>query len=335
MTQHSASTQTGWTGIGSFSGTHIDQALRVAFEHAPELPFLPELPARGPGADIIGRTAGLLVDLPVDLVPAGWRLVSRPGRDVQRVADMWERDLDALADFAADHDGQFKTQLSGMWTLAARLVLPGGSPLLADSVATQDVFASLLEGVRTHIAELRRRLPKATLVLQLDEPSLPVVLAGGLPTESGLSHLRPVEAVEVRRALGRLIAGVAPVPVVVRCASKRTPCGLIASAGAAGVSVNLDDIDLESPDTIDPLAAAVDGGVALWLGTAPSRGETTDLSDPTVRLTQVQTLWSRLGQRPSAVVLTPMGGLAEATIGYASAALDHCRTLAHRLDVER
>ena len=50
----------------------------------PDLPYLPELPARGPGADMIGRAAALLVELPVDLQPAGWRLVDRPGRDQAR-----------------------------------------------------------------------------------------------------------------------------------------------------------------------------------------------------------------------------------------------------------
>ena len=43
------------------------------------IPHLPEIPGRGPGADIIGRGAGMSVDLPVDLQPSGWRFVDRPG----------------------------------------------------------------------------------------------------------------------------------------------------------------------------------------------------------------------------------------------------------------
>ena len=62
------------------------------------LPHLPETPARGPGADIIGRAAGLLVDLPVDLQPSGWRLVDRPGRDAGRTASLHREDLDELAE---------------------------------------------------------------------------------------------------------------------------------------------------------------------------------------------------------------------------------------------
>ena len=64
----------------------------------PDLPHLPELPARGPGADMIGRTAALLIDLPVDLQPSGWRLADRPGRDLRRPRDLLARDLDALED---------------------------------------------------------------------------------------------------------------------------------------------------------------------------------------------------------------------------------------------
>ena len=44
-----------------------------------DLPFLPELPARGPGADMIGRTAGMLVELYARVEPSGWRFGDRPG----------------------------------------------------------------------------------------------------------------------------------------------------------------------------------------------------------------------------------------------------------------
>ena len=55
------------TGIGSLPGEDMDAALALVFTELPDLPHLPELPARGPGADMIGRTASALVDLHVDL----------------------------------------------------------------------------------------------------------------------------------------------------------------------------------------------------------------------------------------------------------------------------
>ena len=50
------------TGIGSMPGTDPAEAMRVIAGELPGFPHLPELPARGPGADLTGRTAGLLVD---------------------------------------------------------------------------------------------------------------------------------------------------------------------------------------------------------------------------------------------------------------------------------
>lgn len=55
------------TGIGSLPGTDIVEAVKYVFGELPALPHLPELPARGPGADMIGRSAAFLTDLPVEL----------------------------------------------------------------------------------------------------------------------------------------------------------------------------------------------------------------------------------------------------------------------------
>src|SRR5690242_15171104 len=99
-------------------GDDIDAALALVFTELPDLPHLPELPARGPGADLVGRTAATLVDLHVDLQPSGWRLVARGGIDERRAGEMLERDLDALVPVAATHDGPLKVQLCGPLTLA-------------------------------------------------------------------------------------------------------------------------------------------------------------------------------------------------------------------------
>lgn len=66
------------TGIGSLPGTDVAEAQRVVLGELPALPHLPELPERGPGADLIGRTGGLLVELPVELYAGRWRVA--PGR---------------------------------------------------------------------------------------------------------------------------------------------------------------------------------------------------------------------------------------------------------------
>src|SRR5712692_8937922 len=99
------------TGIGSMPGTDLEQAVAVVLGELPDLPHLPELPARGPGADLTGRTAALLVDLPVELTPVGWRFTARPGRDLSRAQSFLSADLDALAEVADGYQGALKIQV--------------------------------------------------------------------------------------------------------------------------------------------------------------------------------------------------------------------------------
>ena len=61
-------------------GDDIAQTTRLVFGELADLPFLPELPGRGPGADITGRAAALLVDMPAQTTPRGWKLADRPWR---------------------------------------------------------------------------------------------------------------------------------------------------------------------------------------------------------------------------------------------------------------
>ena len=59
------------TGIGSMPGTDPAEAARTVVDQVPDFPFLPELPNRGPGADLIGRTAALLIDIPIETTTGG------------------------------------------------------------------------------------------------------------------------------------------------------------------------------------------------------------------------------------------------------------------------
>ena len=62
--------------------------------------------------------------------------------------------------------------------------------MLADHGAVWDLAQSLAEGLVQHVANMQRRLPHTTIVLQLDEPSLPAVLAARIRTASGFGNLR-------------------------------------------------------------------------------------------------------------------------------------------------
>jgi methionine synthase II (cobalamin-independent) len=319
------------TGIGSMPGTDPAEAVRIVLGELPDLPHLPELPERGVGADMVGRGAAFLVDLPVDLQPSGWRLVDHSGRDHRRATDMLARDLDALEDGAQDYAGPFKVQVTGPWTLAATVELHYGNKAVSDPGAVRDLTQSLAEGVRRHVADVAARLPGARIVLQLDEPSLPQVLGGQVPTASGFGTLRSVEEQVVRTGLTQVLdAASGAALTAVHCCAPSPPLALFRDAGAGAVSL---DAGLLGTADFDALGTAVEAGTGIWLGVVPSTdAELGDLGD-TVR--SVRRLWSRLGFAPAllpaAVVLTPACGLAHASPPYARAALRRVREAAHAL----
>ncbi|MFJ8577426.1 methionine synthase [Micromonospora sp. NPDC093277] len=321
------------TGIGSLPGTDIAEAQRIVLGELPGLPHLPELPARGPGADLIGRTGGLLVELPVELYAARWRIAPRPGRDLRRARDLMERDLDQLAEQAEEYAGPVKVQAAGPFTLAASLELPIGGRLLRDPGALRDLAGSLAEGLRGHVEAVARRLPRASVLLQLDEPSLPAALAGRVPTESGFGTYRAVEP-EVARTLLRGVIEAAGVPSVVHCCAPDVPLELIRTAGAVGVA-----LDLGLVTDLDPLGEAVDAGLGLLAGAAPALPPSTGRAPTSAQVAdRVRQLWDRLGfprrRLAEQVVVTPACGLAGATPAYARAVLTACRDAGCRLSEE-
>ena len=61
-------------------GTDPAEAMRIVLGELPDLPHLAELPARGPGADLTGRTAALLMTCRWrSRPPAGGRRPPGPG----------------------------------------------------------------------------------------------------------------------------------------------------------------------------------------------------------------------------------------------------------------
>jgi len=318
------------TGIGSLPGDDIDAALTLVFSELPDFPHLPELPARGPGADMIGRTAAVLVDLYVDLQPSGWRLVPRPGIDVRRAQEMLERDLDALVPVAATHDGPLKVQLAGPWTLLAALQTERG-PALADPGAVRDVTASYAEAVGAHVADVRRRAPHAELTLQLDEPGLPAVLAGAVPTSSGLSRVRAVPAPDAEQVLATATAA-AGVPTVIHCCAADVPLRMLERCAPA-VSVDLAVANLD----LDTVGEAIERGMHLWAGVVPALGPGVA---PSTRETvePLRRMWGQLGFAPELmvdrVIVTPACGLAGASIGWATTAMRLVRQAAKVLSEE-
>lgn len=259
------------TGVGSWPGTDIAEALKITFAECPELPYLPELPARGSHAQLIGRGTAFLSGLAVDLQPAGWRLTDASGREHRLAKATVRSDLDELEEAAQGYAGPLKYAFAGPWTLAALMERPRGDRVLADSGARRDLGQSLAHGITEVVTEMRRRLPEACPIVQLDEPALPSVFAGTVPTASGFSKHRAVHETELGEAFSGIVAALTAAEpdatVVVHCCAASPPVTLLHHAGVNGISLDLEKLVTADWDAI---GAAMEQGLWLGAGALPS-----------------------------------------------------------------
>jgi len=321
------------TGVGSMPGTDFAESLRIILGELPDVSHLPEIPGRSESASMTGRSLALLVDLAADLQSTGWRLSDAAGLDLRRARSLLAQDLDALEEHARGYAGRFKVQVAGPWTLAATVERPRADRVVADRGARRDLAQSLAEGTKGHVRDVQRRLPDAQLLVQVDEPALPVVLAGELPTASGLHRHRSVDAPAATEALGWMAEAITEVGAtpVVHCCAADVPVRLLADAGFRALSV---DAGLLRPDEYADYAAALDEGTGLWLGVVPA---TEPAAAPTdAQLTaQVQRLVDDLGHDAETFarlgVITPACGLAGADPAWAREALRLARRVARNL----
>lgn len=331
------------TAAGSWPGTDMPEALRIIRGElgSPHLPFLVELPERGVGADPVGRTAAVLVDLPVDLQPHGWRLVPHQGRDRQRAAAMLSSDINMLADVAGAEEQPgpaLKVQLRGPASLAANLYLPSGERVLLDSGARREVAESLAAGLSAHLKAVAAAVPGARLVLQLDEPELDAVLAGSIPTASGYRTLRAVSAVEVGAAWELVLqaareAGAAEVALTVPAEVK--PLAMALESNADGAGCGLQGLAAASWESV---AAGVEAGKLFWAGAVPDLAGGKPVPQVSELVSAVEQPWRRLGlpvATLTSVRLTTAAGLADLAPAASRQVLSRLTRAADALDQVR
>lgn len=321
------------TGVGSMPGTASFEAARIIAGELPGFLHVVELPQRGPGADMIGRTGGLLVSVSsgmgLETTPDGWRLTSGIGRQMRAARSFLGEDLDALEETAVGYDGPVKCQVAGPWTMAAAVELPSGERALRDPGAVWDIAQAMAEAVVDHIGDLRRRLPAASaIVVQVDEPTLPAVLAGRIGTASGLSSYRAVDPQQAERILGHVLAAAEAAGAVpgVHCCADDAPIDLVRAAGARFASIDITRISAAGDDGVGRL---LESGAGLLAGTVPSTGSErlgdTRASQP------LRALLQRLGLEDdrwlAQIAITPTCGLAGASPAWARTALAACRAV--------
>ncbi len=322
------------TGIGSMPGTDFAESVRLVLGELPDLPHVPELPARGVTAAMTGRGLAVVAGLAADLQPAGWRLTDASGIDHRRARSLLSQDLDTLEELAQDYTGAFKAQVAGPWTLAATVEKPRGDKVLSDHGARRELAQGLAEGITVHLADLRRRLRGVDRwIVQVDEPALAAVVNAQVPTASGFGRHRRVDAPEASAHLEWVVSAItdAGAEAWVHSCAAQTPWSLVDGTGVSGLSADFDQ--LGAPD-MDVLAEALEEGRTAVLGVVPSTGPASEPSD--ARLTErVQRLLDMLGLDQEVVrerlVVTPACGLAGASDDWARQALRLSATVARNL----
>ncbi len=334
MTTQSDTPPTGVaTGVGSMPGSDARAAAEMIAGEV-GLVHLPELPARGLGADMIGRSAALLVDMPMDVTASGYRLSSGVSAMSRRARDMLRIDIDALEEIwetrgLSGPDSWVKVSLCGPFTLAASVETAGGHKALHDRGAWSDLVDSIAEGAATHAAEIGRRLGARVLV-QFDEPLLDRVIEGSIAPLSRLDVIEAVPSQVVAEHIDKLIDVVGG-PVLLHHCGGRFPWSTVAQTKLWGVSLDLAHVRSAN---LDGLGEFLDGGSVVALGVIPSVDPGRELPPEHV-VTSVTEIIDTIGLSHDVfsdqMLMTPACGLAGADTDWAKHALALATTVAHAL----
>lgn len=329
------------SGVGSWPGQDVAAAVRLTLGELPDGAYLPELPGRGPGSDMIGRALGALGALDgvgVDLQPSGWRLTEGTSLLQRRAYATLRDDLDLLEEQAQGFAGPLRVTLTGPLTLAGSVELPRGGAALGDSGATRDLRDALAEASARLVGEVARRVPGAQVGLQWDEPLLGAIRAGTVRTASGLRRLPAWGSQEVIGHLRPLVeqvvaAGVDPARTLVHSCARSIGISDLVAAGVGGVGL---DVDMLGTADLDAIAGLLEVGRVLHLGVAPTAVAdvlpTVDaLARRALRVLRPLELGPVIADR---VVLTPACGLAGWTVRPATALLRRLGSAAAIVDEE-
>ncbi|MGH3580185.1 MAG: methionine synthase [Mycobacterium sp.] len=313
------------TGIGSWPGTSAREAAAVIVGELHTLPHLAELPARGIGADLIGRAGALLVDIGMDTAPRAYRIT--PGRSAvqRRAVSLLDEDLDALeeawekAGLRGVSGRTVKVQVPGPITLAAQVELSNGHRAITDPGALRDLAGSLAEGVAAHRATVARRIG-AEVVVQFDEPSLPAALAGRLTGVTSLSSVHPVDAPVAGALLDECAQRIGG-EVLLHCCASDIPWKMLQDSAIGGVSV---DVAVLGVADLDGVGEFVESGRTVLLGVVPSAAPLTRPTAEQVAAAAAK-VTDRLGFARTVlrdrIGITPACGLAGATVDWARTAI--------------
>lgn len=337
-------------GLGEVPGTSMAEAADMVLGETGDLVHLPQLPARGLGSDVVGRTAVLLAGIHVDRGPRSWIMSPRPQLLTRRSRDLGERDLEVCAEVWNRKAGLLKVQVTGPWTLAAGIELGNGHKVITDRGALRDLTDSLILGVREYLTHLAHSLDLAAgpgglyaadrplVVLQIDEPRLPEIRAGKILGTTDFENIPAVAEPDLAERLSQVIGAVrgGGVSQVMLNQTGQTPLWEVArTAGADTVQLSLDEV--RGNQHLDGFGRTLSEGVRLGLGVTRPGDEVDELGENPRRIAvRIAGLLDEIGLDrsllESAVDVHPTTGIRQGTLLEAAGAYRMARVVAGMLE---
>lgn len=315
-----------------------------------DLVHLPQLPDRGLGSDAIGRSAALLEGIHVDRGPRSWIMTARPQLETRRATDQIERDLEICEEVWADKARAIKIQVTGPWTLAAQIELANGHRVITDRGALRDLTQSLVDGIRGHAEYVARNiktghrremfteLASPRIILQIDEPMLPEIIAGDLAGASEFEEIAAVHSADVAQRLHEMIGGLRGgiISQVLLNQTGYIPEWEVArGSGADTVLVTLDQVRGHAQK--DGFGQAISEDLRLGLGVTRPGDQVDELgNNPRELAVRIARFFAELGLDPallaSQVDVHPRTGIRAGTIVEAAGAYRMARVVAEMLE---
>lgn len=311
----------------------------------PNLAVLPQLVDRGVGADQVGRSATMVAEMGFELLPHGWRIGVPDGIDAHRARNLLRSDENLLADVVGAEQKvatRLKTTVLGPFSLASKLYLGNGERVQSDHGARRDVREAYAHGLGQHLQRLASITGIKDFTVQIDEPMLPKMLDGLVPTASGYRTLRSIPRSEVRAGYEEFLTAVnAVAPKISVHTAVNLPAGdsliaeridLLHQAGIGGWVVNPTGIGHREWEQV---AALVESRSRIYLQALSPGSRAPGVVEGVKTILRP---WKQLGlnlKQLSQLTLMPMGSFAQSTSAQVIECLEHLTGYAAALEQTR
>ncbi|ANE08084.1 hypothetical protein [Corynebacterium glutamicum] len=319
-------------GLGELPGKSAAEAADIIQGETGDLLHIPQLPARGLGADLIGRTVGLLDMINVDRGARSWVMSTRPNRLTHLTGDFLDMDLDACEETWGTGVDKLKIQVAGPWTLGARIELANGHRVLSDRGAMRDLTQALIVGIDAHARKVAGRF-RAEVQVQIDEPELKSLIDGSLPGTSTFDIIPAVNVADASERLQQVFSSIEG-PTYLNLTGQIPTWDVARGAGADTVQISMDQV--RGNEHLDGFGETITSGIRLGLGITTGKDVVDELLErPRQKAVEVARFFDRLGVGRNylvdAVDIHPGEDLVQGTITEAAQAYRMARVMSEML----